>query len=77
VVEVNSRYHPEGQRFLVKGYPKDKEYRRLKLSYHIVDALVAFASARTIGLDDLLFTFPRQSAKAKASCSARPYQPQR
>jgi integrase len=32
VVQVQPRFHPEGGRFLVKDYPKDREYRRLKLS---------------------------------------------
>jgi integrase len=32
VTEVNREFHPDGRRFLVKLYPKDKEYRRLKLS---------------------------------------------
>ena len=65
VIEVNSKYHPDGQRLLVKGYPKDKEYRRLKLSHHIVDALVAYASARAIGLDDLLFTLPDKAPRLR------------
>ena len=32
--ELNRGFHPEGKRFLV-SYPKDKEYRRLKLSPQI------------------------------------------
>ena len=32
VVEVNPKFHPDNGRFLVKPYPKDKEYRRFKLS---------------------------------------------
>jgi integrase len=32
VTELNSEFHPDGQRFLVRDYPKDKEYRRFKLS---------------------------------------------
>jgi len=34
-VEVNSKFHPAGARFLVKDYPKDGEYRRLKLTSQI------------------------------------------
>jgi transposase-like protein len=30
VIEVNRSFHPDGRRFLVENYPKDKEYRRLK-----------------------------------------------
>lgn len=33
VVQVGPKFHPAGQRFLVKMYPKDKEYRHLKLSH--------------------------------------------
>ena len=32
VIELNRVFHPDGRRFLLKHYPKDKEYRRLKLS---------------------------------------------
>jgi integrase len=32
VVEVNAKFHPDGGRFLVKNYPKDGEYRRIKLT---------------------------------------------
>ena len=35
VVELTRDDHPEGGRFLVKDYPKDKEYRRFKLSQQI------------------------------------------
>jgi len=41
VVEVHPRFHPDGQRFLVKDYPKDREYRRLKLSVQITAKLKA------------------------------------
>ncbi len=36
VIELNREFHPDGKRFLVRHYPKDKEYRRLKLSQQIV-----------------------------------------
>jgi integrase len=55
VVQVNPKYHPEGKRFLVKEYPKDKEYRRLKLSPQIVAKLKAHVDALVLGDDDLLF----------------------
>src|ERR1022692_4829707 len=35
VVQVDPKFHPSGQRFLVKHYPKDKENRRLKLSQQL------------------------------------------
>jgi integrase len=40
VVQVNPKFHPEGQRFHVKQYPKDKEYRRVKISTQLVNKIV-------------------------------------
>jgi integrase len=62
VVQVNPKFHPDGVRFLVKPYPKDKEYRRFKLSQQLVDKLVAHIGARQLRDDDLLFTITRQDA---------------
>jgi len=62
VVQVNPKFHPDGVRFLVKPYPKDKEYRRFKLSQQLVDKLVAHIEARQLRDDDLLFTMTRQDA---------------
>ena len=55
VVQVDPKFHPSGQRFLVK-YPKDKEPRRLKLSQQLAAKLAAHISAKGLGEDDLLFT---------------------
>jgi len=53
----------DGIRFLVKDYPKDKEYRRFKLSQQIVTKIQAHVSAKDLGDDDLLFTYqPSQAA---------------
>src|SRR6266851_5683994 len=41
VVQVDPKFHPTGERFLVKEYPKDKEYRRLKLSPQLTAKLAA------------------------------------
>ena len=58
VVELTQDDHPEGGRFLVKDYPKDKEYRRFKLSQQITGKLQAQLTAKGLGDDDLLFTYP-------------------
>src|SRR5690348_11526915 len=55
VIELNREFHPDGKRFLVKHYPKDKEYRRLKLSPQITAKLRAHIQARGLGWDGLLF----------------------
>lgn len=57
VVELSPDEHPAGGRFLVKDYPKDKEYRRFKLSQQITDRIWAHAAANGLGADDLLFTY--------------------
>jgi integrase len=57
VVEVPCEEHPSGGRFLVKDYPKDKEYRRLKLSAQISAKIAAHIRARRLGPDDLLFSY--------------------
>jgi integrase len=64
VVQVSPKYHPEGKRFLVKEYPKDGEYRCLKLSKQIVKKLKAHVAAKCLGPNDLLFEL-RQPAEAK------------
>ena len=55
VIELNRSFHPDGKRFLVKNYPKDKEYRRLKLSPQIAAKLKAHIKDRSLGRGDLLF----------------------
>jgi integrase len=55
VVEVNREFHPDGGRFLVVNYPKDKEYRRLKLSPQIVAELKGHIRDQGLGPNDLLF----------------------
>lgn len=58
VVELRSRFHPDGGRFLVKEYPKNREFRRLKLSRSLINWIIAYAEARRLRPGDLLFTAP-------------------
>jgi len=39
VVEVDPKFHPTGNRFLVKPYPKGRRSRRFKLSSQVLDSL--------------------------------------
>ena len=55
VVELNPKFHPEGRRFLVKYYPKDKEWRQLRIADHLVNKIRHLIDERTLGRDDLLF----------------------
>ena len=55
VVRVAKRNHPEGRRFLVKQYPKDREWRQLRLSDQIARKLAEHIVVHGLGADDLLF----------------------
>ncbi len=55
VVEVAAKFHPEGGRFLVKLYPKDKEWRRFKLSKQIVLKIKTHIETLGLGPNDLIF----------------------
>ncbi|RAY12298.1 site-specific integrase [Actinomadura craniellae] len=55
VIELASKYHPEGGRFLVKDYPKDREHRVLKLSRQITDKLATYTRAEQLHDGELLF----------------------
>lgn len=57
VMDVNPKYHPDGGRFLVKPYPKNKRSRRFKLDPELVVALAAHIAEYDLGPDDLLFRF--------------------
>jgi len=60
VVELNPKFHPEGKRFLVKDYPKDKEWRQFRVANHLLDKIKGHIATLGLGPDDLLFQF-RQS----------------
>lgn len=63
VVQVDPKFHPAGERFLVKEYPKDGEYRCLKLSNQLADKVAARINA-SLGPDDLIFAMPPPASPA-------------
>lgn len=66
VMDVNPKYHPDGRRFLVKPYPKNKRSRRFKLDPELVSILAAHIAEYDLGPDDLLFRFDMlQAPKAR------------
>jgi integrase len=75
VVELSPRFHPDGGRFVVKDYPKDREHRRLKLSGQIVSKIKAFVEAHGIGSDDLLFAMPPPAQQPSLRVLAEPVAP--
>jgi integrase len=64
VVQVDPKFHPSGGRFLVKDYPKDKEYRCLKLSKQLADKLRTHIQSSALGPGDLIFPMPPQDSPA-------------
>jgi integrase len=57
VVEVNPQFHPDGGRFIVQEYPKDKQTRRFKLSAQIIAKLKAYIEGQRLGDGDLIFVY--------------------
>lgn len=55
VIAVSRKHHPSGGRFWVKNYPKDKEYRQLRMSDQIVRKLSEHVTAHALRADNLLF----------------------
>jgi integrase len=64
VVQINPKFHPDGERFLVKEYPKDGEYRCIKISEQLADKIDAHIIAHQLGPDDLIFLMPLQDSPA-------------
>jgi integrase len=64
VVQVNPKFHPEGRRFLVKDYPKDKEYRRVKISAQLTEKLQKHIENEQIDPDSLLFAMRQPEAES-------------
>jgi integrase len=63
VVHLSPEIHPEGKRFYVKQYPKDRKHRSLKLPEHLVKKIECYVTENNIGKDDLLFRFVQPPRK--------------
>jgi integrase len=61
VVEVSKKNSPTGERMVFKAYPKDNEFRTLRVSQGLLDRLAARITTMGLGRDDLLF--PSTQAK--------------
>lgn len=70
VVEVNPRFHPDGGRFIVQEYPKDKETRRIKLSPQIIAKLKAYIEEQRLGDGDLFFLYSPATADQTGKSAA-------
>jgi len=71
VVHLKSKDRPDDSKFVVKKYPKDKEWRLVGLDRHLVTKLVAHIAQWGLGPEDLLFemaqpTEPRRRVRPAA-----------
>ena len=55
IVEVSRKHSPTGERMIVKNYPKDNEFRTLRVSETLVQAIARRIEQLGLGRDDLLF----------------------
>jgi integrase len=65
VVELTAKDRPDNQRFVIKEYPKDREWRRFRLAPHLVTKIFNHARDLKLGNDDLLFAMPDQSTSRR------------
>jgi hypothetical protein len=66
VSEINPAYHPDGERFLVKPYPKSERSRRLKLDPDLVAAIAVHINQHNVGPNDLLFGLDTFAVQARS-----------
>jgi len=55
IVEVSRKYSPTGQRMIVKDYPKNNEFRTLRVSDGLLQVVARRIETLGLGRDDLLF----------------------
>jgi len=55
IVEVSRKHSPTGERMIVKDYPKDNEFRTLRVSEGLLRAIAGRIEKLGLGRDDLLF----------------------
>jgi hypothetical protein len=65
VWELRPQFHPTGGRFLIRMYPKNREYRRLSIRRVLADRLVAFIHTERLKVRTSL----RQHQQLRQECS--------
>jgi integrase len=70
VVQINPKYHPTGDRFLVKEYPKDRHYRRFRLSPPVIDRVKTWITDHGLEPDGLIFTYAPPTANPRTRPAA-------
>jgi len=56
IVEVSRKHSPTGQRMIVKNYPKDNEFRTLRVSDTLLKGIAQQIKQLGLGRDDLIFS---------------------
>jgi len=56
IVEVSRKHSPTGQRMIVKNYPKDNEFRTLRVSDALLKGVARQIEQLGLGRDDLIFS---------------------
>ena len=69
--ELMKRFHPEGGRFKVRDYPKDKEHRQVPVSRELCRKIQKYININGIGEDDLIFEMPSVEERRAARQSLR------
>jgi integrase len=64
VVHLKEKGRPNDKRFIVKQYPKDKEWRQMKLAEHLLRKLRASITDRNLSDNDLLFSMSEPEGPA-------------
>jgi len=65
VVRLHARTNDDTPRFKVKDYPKDKEWRQVKLAAHLLEKIHTYVSDAGLGRNDLLFPLPEVTGPAR------------
>jgi integrase len=65
VIQLKSATADGQPRFVVKEYPKDKEWRQVKLASHLRDELAEYIRDHHLGPNDLLFPLPEVTGPAR------------
>lgn len=55
IVEVSRKHSPTGERMIVKNYPKDNEFRTLRVSETLLQSTARRIEQLGLGRDDLIF----------------------
>jgi integrase len=65
VVQVNPEFHPEGGRFFVKDYPKDGEYRIIRVADHLAKKIDTQIANKGLKKNDLFFWYSPSTKKTR------------